>query len=182
MSVGLFILTPSIVHELYTSAYDPSILAMQILVWGIIFGFLEYPFGALLAAMGQQKKNSITRVVVVLVNVSLNLVLIPRYGFVGTAIAALASYAVLTGMGAFWSRSVLRQADTNFVAGLLKVSLSAAVMGLAVWGIYPYAHFVVAIVFGATIYAACAVWLRVITMGQVMNLIAILRKKESSDI
>ncbi len=180
MSVGLFILTPSIIHELYTSAYDPSILAMQIMVWGIVFGFLEYPFGALLAAMGEQKKNSITRVVVVLVNVSLNLLLIPRYGFVGTAIAALVSYAVLTGMGAMWSRSVLRQADRTFVVALMKVTVCAAMMGLAVWAIFPYAHFAVAIIFGAVIYAVCAMWSRVITLGQVMNLIVILRKRDAT--
>lgn len=182
MSVGLFILTPSIIHELYTSAYDPSILAMQIMVWGIIFGFLEYPFGALLAAMGQQKKNSITRVVVVVVNVSLNLLLIPRYGFVGTAIAALVSYAVLTGMGAMWSRSVLREADRAFVLGLVKVTLCATIMGLAVWAIFPYAHFAVAIVFGAVIYAVCAMWSRVITLGQIMNLIVILRKRDTAEV
>jgi len=182
MAVGLFILTPAIVHELYTSVYDPSILAMQIMVWGIIFGFLEYPFGALLAAMGQQKKNSITRVVVVFVNVALNLILIPRFSFVGTAIAAVASYAVLTGMGAFWSRAVLRDADRAFVLGLVKVTLSALLMGVGVWAIFPYAHFAVAIVFGGVVYAGCAVWMRVVTLGQIMNLIVILRRKEVADV
>ncbi len=179
MAVGLFLLTPSIIHELYTSAYDPSIAAMQIMVWGIVFGFLEYPFGAYISASGEQQKNSITRIAVVVINVVLNLVLIPRYSFVGTAMAAVVSYAVLTGMGAFWTRRVLAKADRAFYMTIARVTASAALMGLGVWVISAYTHFLVSIVFGAIVYTASAMILGVSSPAQIKSLIMMLTRRNS---
>lgn len=179
MAVGLFLLTPSIIHELYTAAYDPSIVAMQIMVWGIVFGFLEYPFGAYISASGQQQKNSVTRVVVVVINVVLNVILIPRFSFVGTAAAAVISYAVLTGMGAFWTRQVLAKADRAFYGMLARVTVSAVLMGLGVWVISFYTHFLVSIVFGVIVYTTSAMLLGVSSPAQIKSLLLMLSNRNS---
>ena len=181
MATGLYLLTPMVIHELYTKTYDPSIAAMQVLVWGIVFGFLEYPFGAYISASGEQHKNSITRVVVVLVNIALNILLIPKYSFVGTAAAALVSYAVLTGMGAFWTRHVLAKAGRVFYLTLVRVVIAASIMGVGVAVISQYAHFVVAVVFGVILYAAAALVLGVATPQQIKSVLQLFKREPVAD-
>lgn len=180
MAAGLFVISPMVVRELYTSEYEPSIVAMQILVWGIIFGFIEFPFGSFIAASGEQRKNTVTRGIVVLVNVALNLALIPSYSFVGTAIAALVSYAVLAGMGAFWTRRVWLRAGRPFWAMMAKTTCAAAAMAIAVYAILPFAHFAVAIVFGVVVYTGLVLLLRIMTISHVRFLLQSFRRREAS--
>jgi O-antigen/teichoic acid export membrane protein len=181
MTVGLYVLTPVVVRELYTGAYDPSIPAMRILVWGIIFGFLEFPLGALLAATGQQTKNSITRAIVMTVNVVLNILLIPRYSFFGTSIAALVSYIVLAGMGFYWTFPYWRDARDLFTSGV-KIILSAFLMGLGVYFIMPFIHFSLAIVFGMIVYALLILLLRVVTLEQAKLLLTRFRRGSDEEV
>ncbi len=177
MTIGLFLLTPAIIRELYTGAYDPSILAMQILVWGIIFGFLEFPLGSLLAATGQQHKNSITRAAVMIVNVVLNILLIPKYSYLGTSIAALISYAVLAGMGFYWTRAYLRTA-TELARSAVKILAASVLMGLAVYLLRPFTHFTLSIVAGMIVYSALIIGFRVVTPSQARLLLGQVRGRE----
>lgn len=181
MTVGLYILTPVVVRELYTGAYDPSITAMRVLVWGIIFGFLEFPLGSLLAATGQQKRNSITRGVVMAINVVLNIVLIPRYSFLGTSIAALVSYIFLAGMGFYWTYPYWRGARELLVSGL-KIIGSSLLMGLGVYVILPYIHFTLAILFGMIVYTLLAFLLRVVTLDQARLLLTRFRRGTDEEV
>ncbi|MBI4121853.1 MAG: flippase [Parcubacteria group bacterium] len=179
MSVGIFTLSPILIRELYTGAYDPSILSMQVMAWAVIFGFLEFPVGALLAAAGEQKKNSITRGVVMVFNIVLNIILIPRYSFLGTSIAALASYIVLAGMGFYWARSYFSGAWDLFAAAA-KIIFAGAAMGLLVTELRPYLNFVLVIILAALAYGVLAFALRIVTLSQLAQLFRRFKNGEGS--
>lgn len=176
IAVGIFILTPTIISELYTEKFLPSIPAMYILVWGVVFGFTEFPLGSLLSAIGQQRKNTITRGIVMTVNVVLNLILIPLYSFLGAAIAAVISYALLTIMGGYW---VSRYVEVNWGALLyafLKTAVAASLMGLIVYSLLPFIHFSLLTLLGAVVFAFLVIWMRVITTEEIRNLAKTFRR------
>lgn len=180
MAVGIFVLTPILIHALYTSEYDASIFPMQILVWGILFGFAEYPIGSLLAAIGQQKKNTITRAVVMVTNIVLNIALIPKYSFVGTSIAALVSYAVLTGLGLYWAQQQVSIPWGRLATSISKIAFASAIMGLAVYAVRDQAHFTASIVTGMLVYGALVLLMRVFTISEIKQILRRFRREEEA--
>ena len=176
MTIGLFVLTPIIVEQIFSAEYLPSILAMQILVWGIIFGFTEFPIGALLAAIGQQNKNTITRGVVMVINVVLNFILIPLYSFVGTSIAALASYVVLVVMGLYWVRKYVSPNWRLLGVALCKIILAALAMGAVVWALLTVLHWTLVILVGIIVYTFLAIVMRIVKFDEIRFLLKSFRK------
>ncbi len=177
IAVGIFVLTPVIITELYTADFAASIPAMYILVWGVVFGFVEFPLGSLLSAIGQQRKNMITRGIVMTLNIILNIILIPLYSFVGAAIAAVISYALLTCMGIYWVSRYEEIGWGHLFVSFMKTALSASLMGLIVWVLLPYLHFTLITLVGAIVFTFFIIVLRVITFSEIQALFKTFRKK-----
>jgi O-antigen/teichoic acid export membrane protein len=74
-----------------TGDYAPAVLPFRLLVCGIPAMFLYLLSGHTLYALGKQRQVTATMLAVGLVNVSLNLFIIPRWSFVGAAAVALGS-------------------------------------------------------------------------------------------
>lgn len=180
MTVGVFVLTPTIIHAIYTSEYDASIFPMQILVWGILFGFAEYPIGSLLAAIGQQTRNTITRAAVMVTNIVLNLLLIPTYSFVGTSIAALVSYALLTGMGLYWAQQYIAVPWTRLAISVSKIIFASLVMGGIVYAVRDHVHFLLSVAIGMGVYAGIVLAIRVFSVDEIKQLLHRFRREEES--
>jgi O-antigen/teichoic acid export membrane protein len=81
-----------LVGFLYGEAYSRAGLMLTILVWANIFTFLELARGSFLATMNWTKTYFVTVLSGAILNIALNLVLIPRYGGLGAASASLISY------------------------------------------------------------------------------------------
>ena len=93
--VGGITLAPRIINSFYPSSFAPSVLAFQILIImaGIIF--LYMPFHDVLVVSNQQRKIFWITASGALVNVILNLILIPRFSLYGAAIATVITYILI---------------------------------------------------------------------------------------
>lgn len=80
-----------IISFLYGKEYIMSVFALQISIWTGIFVFWGVAAGNMLVIENLNKHNLIKSVQGLLLNVILNLVLIPKYGINGAAIATLIS-------------------------------------------------------------------------------------------
>lgn len=89
MVIGGIVLAPKIIDFVYAPDFSPSILAFQILIImaGIIL--LYYPFSQVLIASNRERKLFWPIVGGGLINIVLNLILIPRYSLYGAAIATI---------------------------------------------------------------------------------------------
>lgn len=89
LAVGITLLAEPIILLLYKTAYMPSILTLQIVVWVLPFIFINYIQGSLLTAMNRQVTFLKITAVSLVLNVTMNIVLIPMYSFLGAAIATV---------------------------------------------------------------------------------------------
>lgn len=80
-----------IITTLFGSKFLPSALSFKIITWIFIFFSLNYFLHQILIIIGKQKMFSIFAWVSFLVNVILDLLLIPYYGYLGASWATLAS-------------------------------------------------------------------------------------------
>jgi PST family polysaccharide transporter len=85
---------PLIIKGLYGPKFSAAVLLLQILIWSEISIFFSAVVMNILVARNQQRYLAIPTAAGAIVNVLLNLYLIPRYAAVGAAIATVVSYTV----------------------------------------------------------------------------------------
>lgn len=78
----------------YGVDYSASVIILQIHIWAAIFVFLRAVLSKWLIAEGKYRFSLISQLCGAIINVLLNLLLIPLYGGVGAAIATIISYSV----------------------------------------------------------------------------------------
>lgn len=170
IAVGLSVLSRDIILTLYTAEFEPSILPLKILLAGLCFSFISFPLGALLNACNKQTTQTTIVGIVMSANIALNLILIPRFGVVGAASAALAGNILLTALGYAYAVRVAAIPHARLLWSLVRLLAASGVMGAAVWYTNSTAHFAVAIAVGALVYAAGVVVFRVFTITDIRRI------------
>jgi O-antigen/teichoic acid export membrane protein len=160
ISVGVFLLAPQFNSLLHL--YAGSEPALQILALAIVFMFADNTFAATLNAIDKQNVFALVAMVGLVINVGVNLVVIPRYGYLGASWAVVVTEAALVVVG--W---VVLRAQLGTIP-LLRTSWKAVVAGL-VMGVFIYVAnphenrvlLFVIVVASALIYGAVLLVLRV---------------------
>lgn len=93
IAVGTSILTEPIILSVYGSKFLPSASVLGFLIWATVFTFAGIVHYNLLISADQQRLAFLLTSTSAILNVILNIILIPIYGFVGAGIATLISYA-----------------------------------------------------------------------------------------
>jgi O-antigen/teichoic acid export membrane protein len=160
ISVGVFLLAPQFNSLLHL--YAGSEPALQILALAIVFMFADNTFAATLNAIDKQNVFALVAMVGLVINVGVNLVVIPRYGYLGASWAVVVTEAALVVVGWLVLRAqlgtipLLRTSWKAVVAGL--------VMGVFIYVANPHQNRVllfVIVVAAALIYGAMLLVLRV---------------------
>lgn len=136
--IGGFILANPIIHfisgESFLSGRDyayGSDIAIQILLFALLFSFLNALFGIVLVALNKQIKLMYINAFAVVFNLITNLIFIPLYGFRGAAVTSVLSEMIILIMVYLVTQKVLGFRFS--FSTLFKTLLSAAVMGVTVW-------------------------------------------------
>jgi O-antigen/teichoic acid export membrane protein len=93
--IGISLLADRFILLIYGERFSGSILILQILAWDVLLKFLYICSGFVL--ISTDKQNQMAKIVgcTALLNVVLNLLLIPSYSYIGAAIATIASEVFL---------------------------------------------------------------------------------------
>jgi|GEM_PF-811710 O-antigen/teichoic acid export membrane protein len=136
-----------IITKLYGSEYVASVSALAILLPSIsisMFGNLSHRF---LQATGQEKSLPKLLMLTALINVAINLLLIPKWGIVGAAIATLISEVILCLLGVWQMRQVGYKNASRQVAYISILGLVATgSLSLSLSGYYSIFQVVVIVV------------------------------------
>ncbi|MBI2653350.1 flippase [Candidatus Woesearchaeota archaeon] len=126
ISVGLYLLAGRVINFFYGKEYSASAIALQIIAWYLFIKFLNFLLGIILSSIDRQDKRMLGQGVTAVFNVALNLLLIPKFGFIGAALATFFTEIFLF-LIYYWyvSRSLYFY---NFVGVLFKPALASALM------------------------------------------------------
>ena len=130
--VILLTMSPFIVTYVFGDAYVSSIILLQILSISMLFGFIDFPIGSLLNATHKQHLQTTSMFITLLVNLGLNLLLIPRYGALGATVAAVAGQTVLFTTGVYFARKTISWDRSILMARAGKILLSGFLTGAGV--------------------------------------------------
>ncbi|MBI1961582.1 MAG: flippase [Parcubacteria group bacterium] len=162
IAVGIYLLAGPIVMRIWPE-FSASIPALQILIWAVVFLYVEFPFGSLLNATGNERRNTVNRGIQLTVFVALNLILIPVYGFLGAVYAALSCSVLIVFLGWVRAREIVPVFTARFVASFLKLAIASGLMGTAVHYFKDEYSFLIIIPVAAVLYGMLLLLLRAYT-------------------
>jgi O-antigen/teichoic acid export membrane protein len=167
---GIAALGPEIVEFVYGFDYLASVGALRLLIFTLVFIFLDFPIGSLLNATDRQATQTRLMGMATLISVALNVLLIPRWGVFGVAAASLVSHAALFLGGAWAAREVVQWPAMQVAGQLVRIALAAGGMAAAVLAAKAYLPLFAVIAFGGLAYAALAFLLGAVRTSDVREL------------
>ncbi|MCK5430850.1 MAG: polysaccharide biosynthesis C-terminal domain-containing protein, partial [Anaerolineales bacterium] len=148
----LNITSPNIATQGY---FIVPLIALSTMILGICV-IVEH----ILVLVKKTRIVGITWAVAAVVNLAINIIVIPRIGILGAAISTLAAYSLALGIVVYYSFKEFRfSIDWRFVIKSLAASI---VMSLIIWGIAPQtnAQTILTVVAGVVVYAALLISLK----------------------
>ena len=121
----------------YGPEYQNSVIALQILIWATAITFISVLISSTCVSSGNQQIISKTAILAALLNVSLNLILIPSTGYIGAAVATVLSVLGSMVFGLIWvHKNLLHE---NPLKGTISPIIGAGVVSLFIILLEPYA-------------------------------------------
>jgi len=131
IGVGITLLADKIILLIFGAEYTPSVIALQILAWAIVLIFARTAFERVLESVNRQ--IIVTEVFggCALLNVILNIILIPRYSYIGAAVATLITDFAVFALIFVWSLKIgYSIPNKQLVEVISKVIAASLLMGI----------------------------------------------------
>ncbi|MFA5128589.1 MAG: flippase [Patescibacteria group bacterium] len=181
IAFGIFSLAEPLVLKIYGASYIPSILPLQVAIFAVVFIFLNYPVSSLLNATDRQMANTTILGISMFVNVVLNVILIPRFSYLGAAISTVISHTLLFILGLIFVGRVVDYNKKFIFGALFKIVISAGAMSAVIIYLRPYVYWIFLVPVGAAIYFCLLFLLRGMEWRDVKNIFKALKKEEAMD-
>lgn len=133
MAVGITFLAPRMITLIYGEAFLPAVVPLQIIIWSLIFIFLNVPNSRMLLVSENQRQNFLMLSISTGINVILNFILIPILDVNGVAVSRLASTITFFVLGLTF---ILRHQNIKFASifvFLRKTLFAILLMVVVLW-------------------------------------------------
>ncbi|MGZ4851487.1 MAG: flippase [Candidatus Bathyarchaeia archaeon] len=131
IAVGTTLLAGRIVALIFGEGYAPSVAVLQLLIWSLVFIFANATFVRLFESANKQIVVTKITGLMVIINVAINLVLIPKFSYVGASFAILITeFIALVILFFLAERSLYVLKKTELANIVLKIVGASAIMGL----------------------------------------------------
>jgi O-antigen/teichoic acid export membrane protein len=177
LAVGLATVARPLILLIYGEDFAGSVLPLQILMFSLVFAFLYWPAGSLLNAADRQAKNTFSMGITMVLNIVLNTILIPRFGPVGAAVAALAGNFVLWGSALYFSRTITHLNYRRVLTVILKTSFSAGAMAFVIFTLGDVLHLALLIPLGALVYVSVLILIGGLTWSEIRQISGLFLKR-----
>ena len=133
LGIGTALVAGRLIFSLYGEDFASSVIILQILVWSVSLIFTTTLLGHTLLSMDRMAVAIGIVGVGALMNVTLNFALIPKFSYVGAAVASLVSQAIVFTVEFIYLQRRLHR--VNLAEIVAKPLLAALVMGVFVYAL-----------------------------------------------
>lgn len=175
VTVGVVVLAHPLAG-LWTGFYPKSIPALQILGLAYVFAFVNNAFIGALTVLDKQSAYARAAGISLLVNLGLNLILIPPYGYIAASWTTVITEIVLVSAG--WWLTAKHLGNLHLPAASWRPLLAGAVMGAVLIPLRTVQGDAVLLIvlLGVAVYAVAIVLVRAITPAELQFVRAALRR------
>jgi O-antigen/teichoic acid export membrane protein len=175
LSVGVVVLAYPLAG-LWSGFFAQSIPALQILALAWAFAFVNNAFIGALTVIDRQATYARAAGISLIVNLVLNLILIPPFGYIAASWTTVATEVVLVGTG--WWLTERHLGHLHLTAASWRPILAGVVMGAALYPLRNVHGYLVAlaVLLGLAVYAGAVVLLKAITREEMQFLRSALKR------
>lgn len=174
MSVGLYLVAEPLVEVVFGRDYSESIDVLKIYCVFMFFYCLNAVFSPIMDYIGKAKVRSVFIVISAILNIVLNLILIPKFSIVGAAISTLITYTIYS---LVLNISIIKLFISKdkflvFLNIILKVTICSLIMAISVFIIKKLIYssllyLIFAVICGAIIYSMSLIYFKVISINEI---------------
>ena len=170
IAVGAWILARPLVLTLLKDTYLPAVNAFAVLGWTLPVWFMTFLQGNMLTIIERQKAVAVVGLANMVLNIGLNLYIIPHYGFTGAAVTTL--FTEIVGLvQMFWLlRANISLTGTAVITA--RVALPAAVVGLIAWALRGRLEVFVVVAIAVAVYTPLIIAMRIIPLQEIREVIS----------
>lgn len=174
IAVGVTILAEKIILLIYGEEFMPSVITLKILIWVAALMFLTYLFGNVIGSIDKQSVIAKVSGINAVVNVVLNFILIPKYSYIGAAIATLTTEMV--GFALYYFFIVKHLQKIALLRYLWRPVISGVLMGMSLY-FFKNTNFFVLITLATFLYFVVLLILKAFTREELYLFRRIIRGK-----
>jgi len=126
-----FVFLPRVAPKLLGDAFKNTATVLPIMALMLVPSTISITMGRVLVASGNQKRVMVATGLALAVNAALNLTLIPRFGYMGSAAAAAISELAVVGVNVYYVQRYV--ARTYIIRAIVRPVIAAAVVGLVLY-------------------------------------------------
>ena len=182
ISFGIYSIADKVILTLVGPEYFDSILVLQIMVFGLIFVFLNFPLGALMNSCDKQVTNTVLVGIVMVINIVANLIVIPIYSYIGAAVVFLFSHSLLFILSLIIARKIIPYSRRYLLTTFAKTILASVLMTIIVLSLKQYIHFSILILIGGAFYLTFMYMIRAFSKDDIAFLVNIFKKKKPEEV
>ncbi len=130
IAVGVFVLAHPFAIKLFGKSFADATTPLRIMISALPLIFLNFPVGSFLIAVNKQLWNTVNLACAVALSVILNLILQPRFGVSGAAVAVVASYLLLYSLGLYQVRRVIKLNTKRLLLTVGRTLLCSGIMAV----------------------------------------------------
>ncbi|UIP01534.1 flippase (plasmid) [Halobaculum sp. CBA1158] len=164
---GLALVAGPMVRYVFGADYLGAVPVVQVYAGFILVNAVNKVTSDGLDYLGRARSRAVIKSAMAVANAVLNLILIPRLGVVGAALATVITYTVYTGSNVYFIHQELSFEPGRVVRALATVCLVTVGMALSVWVALPYVSGIATLL--ATVLLGVVVWAVLSVAGGVLD-------------
>ncbi len=133
ISIGVYFYSPYIINLIYSSEYALASPVMQILIWTVVFLFINGVATSLLNSIGKELEVTKIYVVAAVFNMVLNYILIPVWSYNGAAVTTVLSEILILVLMMYSISKTEYKPDFSMVKTVVKLIISSLILAAALY-------------------------------------------------
>ena len=133
ISIGVYFYSPYIINLVYRSQYALASPAMQILIWTVVFLFINGVATSLLNSIGKEVSVTNIYLIAAIFNIVLNYLLIPRYTYIGASIATVLSEVLILILMMYSISKTEYSPDLSLLKTVIKLIICGIILTIVIY-------------------------------------------------
>ncbi len=176
MAIGITLLADKIIFLIYGSNFQNSIIALQILSWDVLLVFLYGCISFLLVSIDRQHQMALLAGCTAVINIVLNLILIPSYSYIGSAFATIIAESFLLLAYIYLSAHYFHLLPFHKI--IIKPIIACSIMGLFVYFFHEM-NLIVIILLAIIIYFTILFIIKAFSKDEIALMKSLIKKDKS---
>lgn len=131
--VGVYFYSPYIINLIYSSEFALASVPMQILIWTVVFLFINGVATSLLNSIGKEFDVTKIYIIAAIFNILVNYFLIPKYTYIGASIATVLSEILILGLMMYSISKTEYKPDISLLKTVIKLVICGMILAIALY-------------------------------------------------